>query len=203
DAYISFRYSKNFALGCGLRYNLGNHVPVEGYSNFLWVILGSLFELLRLQITFWMPLISAFCGTILLFLVFDLLRRRLRVNPLASGIATLTLGFYPPFAVWSSSGLETMAFALVMYLTFERLVLRPDGVDAVGASIFGLLLVLIRVEGIAWVVVLAMLAFVSRWIAGQRRIRPFLVFFITIVVGYAIYFGWRFWYYQAVLPNNV
>ena len=37
DAFISFRYSRNWALGNGLRYNLGEHIPVEGYSNFLWV----------------------------------------------------------------------------------------------------------------------------------------------------------------------
>ncbi len=37
DAYISFRYADNFVRGRGLVYNPGE--PVEGYTNFLWVLL--------------------------------------------------------------------------------------------------------------------------------------------------------------------
>ena len=37
DAFISFRYAENFAQGKGLVFNSGERV--EGYSNFLWVIL--------------------------------------------------------------------------------------------------------------------------------------------------------------------
>ena len=37
DAYISFRYARNAALGQGLVYNPGE--PVEGYTNFLWTVL--------------------------------------------------------------------------------------------------------------------------------------------------------------------
>ena len=33
DAFISFRYARNLARGDGLRFNLGDHIPVEGYSN--------------------------------------------------------------------------------------------------------------------------------------------------------------------------
>ena len=41
DAYISFRYAKNFAEGQGLVYNPGE-APVEGYTNLLWTLLLSL-----------------------------------------------------------------------------------------------------------------------------------------------------------------
>ncbi|MGB7063098.1 MAG: hypothetical protein WBF13_12190, partial [Candidatus Zixiibacteriota bacterium] len=40
DAFISFRYAKNFVEGHGLVYNIGE--KVEGYSNFLWTLLLSL-----------------------------------------------------------------------------------------------------------------------------------------------------------------
>ena len=66
DAFISFRFARNLALGHGLRYNLGAHVPVEGYSNFLWVIICSVFEFFHLDVTLWPPLLSAACGTVLL-----------------------------------------------------------------------------------------------------------------------------------------
>ena len=38
DAFISFRYARNLATGHGLVFNPG-HEPVEGYSNFLWVLI--------------------------------------------------------------------------------------------------------------------------------------------------------------------
>ncbi|EYF05539.1 hypothetical protein [Chondromyces apiculatus] len=37
DAYISYRYARNFARGLGLVYNAGEQI--EGYTNFLWTIL--------------------------------------------------------------------------------------------------------------------------------------------------------------------
>ncbi|MCP4593055.1 MAG: hypothetical protein GY842_20160, partial [bacterium] len=37
DAYISFRYARNLVEGAGLVYNLGERV--EGYTNFLWVLM--------------------------------------------------------------------------------------------------------------------------------------------------------------------
>src|SRR5690606_37715815 len=44
DAYITFAFSKNLALGKGPIY--GFDLRVEGYSNFLWMILSSLGELI-------------------------------------------------------------------------------------------------------------------------------------------------------------
>ncbi len=44
DAFISFRYAHNWAEGIGLRYNYEGD-PVEGFSNFLWVVLLTLGEL--------------------------------------------------------------------------------------------------------------------------------------------------------------
>ena len=44
DAYTSFRYVKNFVEGNGLVFNPGERV--EGYTNFLWVMILSLFYFL-------------------------------------------------------------------------------------------------------------------------------------------------------------
>ena len=38
DAYITFRYSRNLAEGLGPVWNAGD--PVEGYTNFLWMLFG-------------------------------------------------------------------------------------------------------------------------------------------------------------------
>ena len=202
DAFISFRYAQNLVRGHGLRFNLGEHVPVEGYSNFLWVMICAVFELFHLDVTFWPLLLSAACGTVLLWLVFDLLRRRLELNLIVVALATLSLACFPPFAVWSTSGMATVPFALLVFVTFDRLVLRRESPDGVGGGVAGLLLALIRIEGVAWAAVILILAIVSRRLARQRVLRPLIVFALIVGVGYALYFAWRYSYYQMPLPNT-
>lgn len=52
DAFISFRYSEHLANGFGLLWNIGQP-PVEGYTNFLWVVIIAVPFLLKLD-----PIIS-------------------------------------------------------------------------------------------------------------------------------------------------
>ncbi|MBU0618588.1 MAG: hypothetical protein KKI02_12795, partial [Planctomycetes bacterium] len=203
DAFISFRYARNLVLGHGLRYNLGEHLPVEGYSNFLWVMISAVFELFRMDITVWPLLLSSLCGVALLWLVFDCLHRRLELGLPVACLATLFVGCFPPFAYWSTSGLETMPFSLLVFVTFERLILRRDRPAGVSAGVAGLLLALMRMEGIAWVAVLLLLAIVSRRIARQRSLRPLLTCALIVGTGYALYSALRFAYYQLPLPNTV
>ena len=62
DAYISFRYAKNWAAGHGVRFNLGDHLPVEGFSNFLWVAIAAFVERLGGRPDTWMPILSLASG---------------------------------------------------------------------------------------------------------------------------------------------
>lgn len=210
DAFISYRYARNLVLGHGLRYNPGESPPVEGYSNFLWVLLCALFELVGVARGGTTPLpdptrgpvfVSAACGIALLCLVFDRLRRHLELPLPVAWLATLTLACFPPFAVWSTSGLETMPFALLVFLTFDRLILRRNGPGWLGGSIAGLLLALIRVEGIGWVVVILLAALVADRQRAQRR-AAYLRCGLLVVIGYLAYFVWRYAYYQSLLPNT-
>jgi len=203
DAFISFRYAFNWASGNGLRYNLGDHVPVEGYSNFLWVAVCTIFEYFKADITFWPLLISFICGSILLYLVFATMRYRLGFNLTLAFIATLFLACSPPFVVWSTSGLETIPFALLLFVTFERLILRENSIAPVSAGIFGLALALMRVEGIYWAVLLAAIAIFSRRLAMQKFLREISIYLTMVIVGYAIYWVMRYSYYQLPFANTV
>ena len=60
DAFISFRYAQNWALGHGPRYNLGDQLPVEGYSNFLWVAVCPVVEWLGGSVAWWLGPFSSF-----------------------------------------------------------------------------------------------------------------------------------------------
>ena len=103
DAFISFRYARNWVEGHGLRYNLGDHTPVEGYSNFLWVVVSAVAEWFHANITLVPILVSVACGTLLLYLVFDNLLRRCPVSLPVAWLATLSQAGGWPGAEDSSS----------------------------------------------------------------------------------------------------
>lgn len=209
DAFISFRFARNWALGHGLRYNLWNQTPVEGYSNFLWVVWEGIIEFLGGDLAFWIPLSSFLAGSILLYLLFITLRRRFQLPLVVCFLTLLSLAVFPPFTVWSTSGLATVPFALVMFLTFERLILRRKGPAAVSAGIAGLVLALIRAEGAAWSILIGFVALLSWWLASSGKekkkisFRPLLIYYGITLVGTALYYAWRYTYYQEYADNIV
>lgn len=120
DAFITFRYARNLASGNGLVYNLGERV--EGYSNFLWTLLCAALYAVRLNLPQAAPAVSTACAAALLVYVYATLRRRCQVAPLPAALATAFMSCSMPFVIWSSGGLETMPFALALFVLFERLV---------------------------------------------------------------------------------
>ena len=80
--------------------------------------------------------------------------------------------------------------------------IRKDQAAGVAAGIAALLLALLRLEGVAWVVVILILAVVSRRMAGQFKLRPLLTCAVIVGVGYSMYYCWRYSYYGAALPNT-
>lgn len=202
DAFITFRYSRNWALGHGPRYNLGEHVPVEGYSNFLWMAIATLVELVGASPATVMPWLSLACGVALLALVFHTLLRRLDTSLPVATFATLFLATFPPFAVWSTSGLATVPQALFMCATLVFLTLEDDDRAPLWAAGTALLLALVRTEGIAWAVVIGVLAGIHRALSGKPVVRHLARFAGPLVLGFALYFAWRFTYYESLVANT-
>ena len=205
DAFITFRYARNWVGGHGLRYNLGEHSPVEGFSNFLWVVVSAAFEFLEWDPTFWVPLVSLACGVVLLLLVYRTLVDRLDVGRPAAFLSTLTLACFPPLAVWATGGLETMAFALAVFLTFYFLILRDEPAP-VPAALAGIAVCLLRTEGLAWNVIITCLALVTYWLDGGSRsriIRSLGVYVSLVAAGFLVFFLTRYNYYGFPFPNPV
>ena len=115
DAFISFRYARNFAHGHGLVFNPGFE-RVEGYSNFLWVIvLGACDALGLAPESAATPL--SLVSTVLLWLVvvaFAARRRTGRNTDWTLLVPAFALAVTRSFAVWSTSGLETRLFELLL-----------------------------------------------------------------------------------------
>jgi hypothetical protein len=128
DAYISFRYADNLLRGQGLVYNPGE--PVEGYTNFLWVLMtaagmGLGFDPIEVTLA-----LSKFAFVACVPLCTLLIRRGWagRWSDLL-GIAPLAwLVFASDFEKIASSGLETVWFgALILALGVVEFHWKSEG----------------------------------------------------------------------------
>jgi hypothetical protein len=109
DAYIVGRYARHLAGGDGLRFNVDEPVPVEGYSDPLWVAIAAGLELAGARSPEVIGGVSAGCGLAVLAGVGLGARRVLGVGESAALSAVVALAALPPFVIWATSGLETMA----------------------------------------------------------------------------------------------
>jgi hypothetical protein len=202
DAYISFRYAKNAALGHGFRYNLGEHVPVEGYSNFLWTLVASWVERIGADPATYMPALSALTGAALLWHVVWT-ARRLGLSPEASAASGWLLACSPVVGAWASGGLATMPATWALFATFERAVLaRGTGAIAAAAGAAAALS-LLRTEGPAWVMVVVVLAWAVRHREGEREAwREPLMLLAATAITVGLHVGWRWTTYGDLVSNT-
>lgn len=195
DAYISYRYARNLAEGHGLVFNPGE--PVEGYSNFLYVLLLTpLFWLLPDQWIFGASVVlnAGFAATALSVWRWHLGRR---FDATAVALGTLLFVLTLSLWVWVSSGLETPLVLLLQLLTVALLDRTLDDDAAMPLLCVSLvLLILARADGfITPLVVVAFLGLQGRW-------RSVLATGLTVALTIGSYFTWRYAYYGYWLPNT-
>jgi len=106
DAYISFRYAKNAALGHGLVYNPGE--PVEGYTNFLWTVMFVPVEMLGLDPGPVGALLGMVCTVGLLHATWKLGEK--------GWLAPILVASFPGLALEGVQGLETCFYAWLVTL---------------------------------------------------------------------------------------
>ncbi len=193
DTYICYRYARHLGEGLGPVMNAGERV--EGVSNLPWTGLLGLFAAVDLEPHSVGPVLSFLCGLALVIVVSEW-AARLIDDPRAGGPTALFLSAFAPLAVWSVSGLETVAFTLLLTLLFWR-AHHERAAQAAGWGT-GLLLGAVasmRPEGLAYAAVLA-------W-AAPRAWR----WWGTVAVGAAVWIvpleAFRLLYYDAWLPNTV
>ena len=118
DAYISYRYAANLAAGEGLVFNPGE--PVEGYSNFLWVVLLAAGDLVGLDSPWLGPRMGIAALLALLAVGWAAIwtpwfRMGLRGVDRVTATAGLALLVIPHGMVeMAGAGLETALFALLV-----------------------------------------------------------------------------------------
>lgn len=199
DAFISFRYAKNLVEGHGLVFNPGERV--EGYTNFLWVILSAFSLWLSLDPAVIMKLIGLVAAAGMIAAVVRFSPKPDRFRPLVYA-APVLLAASPSFAVWASGGLETPLFAC---LITWGLLLAAKGIGKgewppTSAVLLGFA-AWARPEG----VLIAGLVFLVAVVIGlKKRIqaRKAAIWLLAFAAVYLPYFIWRFSYYGALFPNT-
>ena len=213
DAYISFVYSRNFAEHGELAFNLGD--PVEGYTNFSWtVVIGALMAV-GVPPELSSRLLGLLCALGTLVLVFRIIERALgRKTPWAV-VPALLLAASSGFACWTSGGLETQLFTLLVTAAIHAVVAATEHPRALRRA--GWLLALAAMTrpegpliaamlGLAHVVQVVVVLVADRKVAkpGPRRF-PFTeeclaaAWFLGL---WAPWFAWRWWYYGYPFPNT-
>jgi len=197
DSYIVYRYASNLASGNGLVFNIGERV--EGYSDFLWIlILSGSYLLLGLDI----PLTGRVLGTgialLAIFVTYLLSMEITGKDRHGSLMATLLVAASSSFACYGPSGLETPLFTLLIVSSFLCAVQRKW----VFASLMAGLSVMTRPDGIFLLFLLITWKLVICRSLKERVLGSLMIFvpFSCIVLPWTI---WRWTYYGHLIPNSV
>ncbi|RMG43230.1 MAG: hypothetical protein D6719_04155 [Candidatus Dadabacteria bacterium] len=201
DAFISFRYSKNLARGFGLRYNLTEAVPVEGFSNMLWTVLMGVFEFFGIAAPQIAPILSTLFGLLLLYRINLAARDYFKIPAGRRLWMLLILAFFPAYAVWSTSGLAAMPYTFFLFLAFEKLSLNREP-DVRVAAASAVCAVLLRFEAIAWVLFIGVVAWLFRPDMSRERRRQIGNYLVITVFAFIVYEAWRYWYFKELMPNT-
>jgi len=206
DAYITFRYAQNLAEGHSLVWNPGED-PVEGSTEFLWVLLVAGVSKLGLGVetaALALSLFFAILGVIVVGIsAFYLSHRQTLVVLLAAG--AFAVG---PASYYVRAGFATTLFSLLIAVSFicqiilvfasNRERLRTTAFIVLPLSL--LLLGLTRPEGVLYGVFA--LAAIFLLLDRSDRIRLLKYTALLLLLPGLIYFIWRWQYFGHFLPNT-
>ncbi len=197
DSFIGFRYSENMANGYGVVFNIGEN-PVEGYSNFLWLLVGSFFVKFGFSAMMASKYLGIFFSVINIPILYKLSYRILG-NKLYASLPPLFLSVIPAYAFWAVAGLETIFYVTLLLVSLLMFL----GKRYVLSSFFFVLLSLTRPEG---AIIFAALSLLILYKNKKEKAGPFssnLIKWIGVFAGiYVPYFIWRFLYFGYPLPNS-
>ena len=203
DSFITYRYAKNLVDGHGLRWNTGEE-PVEGYTNFLWVLLCALALKAGANLPFFSQILGALAAFLTLVYVYRFSRKILSWPVTVSLVPCLLLSLSGPFATWAGSGMETNFFTLLLMASIYHFAsfFRSDHRKHLFLCyLFIFLATLTRPEGFGVFVLLAGLSLASiLWL--NKSFRHFALPVLSYVIPFGLYFGWRVSYFGYLLPNT-
>ena len=213
DMYISLRYAKHWAQGDGLVWN-SHSLPVEGYSNFSFVVIATLALLAHVEpvsVLKWLGVSGLFGSGVFVFLL-----ARFWFPPRLALIPCIYLLLYKGDIIWAVSGLETTVYqALIcasLYFVFRGLGYRfypysrgqTSTLAFIGAGVLLALAGMTRPEAPILMILFFLLAVWDRPTTFLKQYRQRMIGFgFSFILLYVPYFLWRWHYYGYLFPNAV
>ncbi len=202
DAYISFRYAQNLVAGQGLVFNAGERV--EGYSNFLWIMMLAVFMRLGLDPSPVAIGLGAILGVATLWLVYLFAKLASLSDSPVPILAVFCLAVDGSFSLWAVSGMETPMFAFLVLAAMTAYVWEWN--EERPGFISGALLAfaaMSRPEGVLVLGVVVIHQALAR-LALQRKLLSSadIARLGLFLVLYLPYYLWRYYYYGFLLPNT-
>lgn len=201
DPFITFRYVRNIAAGKGFVFNEG--VRLEGYSNFLFLILLAPFEIINFPLPGAAKILGFLfsLGTLFLFITF--LRKYYREERWYHYLAAFLVAMSADATLWAVSGMETalsMFFAGAAWIFFSREV-RMKGEGVPWSSLFLLGAALNRPEGLIYFIALGACGI---YFAFKKQISlKYLIFWGALFcIPFGFYNSWRVIYFGDIFPNT-
>jgi hypothetical protein len=199
DTFITLRYARNVLAGRGIVFNEGERL--EGYTNFLWLLIVVLVGRLGTPLITAARTLSLICsaGTLVLAsrsmaaLMQD--EKRGWNTALAVALPALVLASAAPVLTWSFAGTEIPLFTFLLLLGFTTL--RNGKRPAAVFAVFGLL-GLVRPEGLIFYA-LAGVVLLARC-RSKREVVAWGA--LVLAVLYAPYLVWKYRYFGSLLPNT-
>ncbi len=205
DAYISFRYAENVSDGAGLTFN-GRERPVEGYSNFLWILVCGVIYSAGVPLPTGAPLVGVLFGLLTIFVLWRIYQRRGVPEP-HMWLPLLLAAASGPFVLYAASGLETAMFAFLLLSLVhacDRLLERGTLARHLSVAGIGFATALCRPEGVLAypIVILAlMVRRRSETAATPATQRNLWAGAGVFAATYAAYTAWRVTYFGEFLPT--
>jgi arabinofuranosyltransferase len=193
DAYISYRYARNWVEGQGLVYNLGERV--EGFTNLSWtllVALGLAAGAGAREVAHGLGLAS---GVAVLVATWALARSGLSdTRAWLAGVAPWLVLASTGFQRWATAGLETPLFVALATAALAAAIRRRLGL----ACVFLVLSTLTRPEGVLLAGLVFGFSFLLDDGARSRLWKPAILFAVALLALTAF----RLAYYGSPLPNT-
>lgn len=192
DAFITFRYARNIAIGNGYTYNPGEHV--QGTTTPLFTLVLALFSLFFQpshipDVSFYISIIADILNAWLLYRIGKHITR----NEIVGFFIALTFLLQPLRINVAQGGMETSLFILAMLAMYDFYILQNKTVIA---AICAACLILIRLDGILPVIPVFLHAC---WKERANAIKAFLVASLILLPWYA----WAFFYFGNPLPFSI
>jgi len=222
DAYTSFRYARNLAEGNGLVFNINE--TVEGYTNFLWVLILAITYLFKFNLETFSQIFSITFGILTIWFtyyfssnIYKITNKQDDNNKFLSlfiiSLPSILLTFSAPMIYWSVSGMETSFFIFLTMISFFLFLKSNYLNEKCYSFVFvSVLNTLTRPEGFVVFVQLLFFGLLLKFLSHKSlnaslRIKKsfdkniyqtLIIFFIPVV----IYFIFRVYYYGYLFPNT-